>query len=216
MCDKWTWHHKTFLMQLYWHLAIKLYCTKSCFLKPVKTMFSFGLFCVKMSKHLLWGLICFKGDLICHACLLWSVVFLYFGPSCFCTLVCCVSLLWSVMFLYFGLLCFFPLVCHVSVLWSVVFLYFGLSCLFTTVQTHLGQPVPCHQSLFHSEPLLRQGCRRATGDGEPGQKTWCLTSLDSETQVAYIMCSLRCGHTCSEPQLHQGCCHAEGDSESGQ
>ena len=26
MCDECTWHHKTFLVQLYWHLAIKLYC----------------------------------------------------------------------------------------------------------------------------------------------------------------------------------------------
>ena len=26
MCDQCTWHHKTFLGQLYWHLAIKLYC----------------------------------------------------------------------------------------------------------------------------------------------------------------------------------------------
>ena len=26
MCDECTWHYKTFLMQMYWHLAIKLYC----------------------------------------------------------------------------------------------------------------------------------------------------------------------------------------------
>ena len=26
MCDECTWHHKTFLMELYWLLAIKLYC----------------------------------------------------------------------------------------------------------------------------------------------------------------------------------------------
>lgn len=26
MCDECTWHHNTFLMQLYWHLAIQLYC----------------------------------------------------------------------------------------------------------------------------------------------------------------------------------------------
>ena len=26
MCDECTWHHKTFLMQLYWYWAIKLYC----------------------------------------------------------------------------------------------------------------------------------------------------------------------------------------------
>ena len=26
MCDECTWHHKTFLTQLYQHLAIKLYC----------------------------------------------------------------------------------------------------------------------------------------------------------------------------------------------
>ena len=26
MCDDCTWHHKTFLVQLYWHFAIKLYC----------------------------------------------------------------------------------------------------------------------------------------------------------------------------------------------
>ena len=26
MCDECTWHHKTFLMELYWHLAIQLYC----------------------------------------------------------------------------------------------------------------------------------------------------------------------------------------------
>ena len=26
MCDECTWHHKTFLVQLYWHLAVKLYC----------------------------------------------------------------------------------------------------------------------------------------------------------------------------------------------
>ena len=25
-CDECTWHHKTFLVQLYWHLAVKLYC----------------------------------------------------------------------------------------------------------------------------------------------------------------------------------------------
>ena len=25
-----TWHHKTFLVQLYWHLVIKLYCTAYC------------------------------------------------------------------------------------------------------------------------------------------------------------------------------------------
>ena len=27
MCDECTWHHKTFLVQLYRHLAIKLNCT---------------------------------------------------------------------------------------------------------------------------------------------------------------------------------------------
>ena len=27
MSDECTWHHKTFLVQLYWHLAIKLHCT---------------------------------------------------------------------------------------------------------------------------------------------------------------------------------------------
>ena len=28
MCDECTWHHKTFLVQsVYWHLAIKLYCS---------------------------------------------------------------------------------------------------------------------------------------------------------------------------------------------
>ena len=27
MCDECAWHHKTLLLQLYWHLAIKLYCT---------------------------------------------------------------------------------------------------------------------------------------------------------------------------------------------
>ena len=26
MCDECTWHHKTFLVQLYWHMAIKLCC----------------------------------------------------------------------------------------------------------------------------------------------------------------------------------------------
>ena len=26
MCDECTWHHKTFLEQLYWHLATKMYC----------------------------------------------------------------------------------------------------------------------------------------------------------------------------------------------
>ena len=30
MCDECTWHHKTFLVQLYWHLAIKLYCVVPC------------------------------------------------------------------------------------------------------------------------------------------------------------------------------------------
>ena len=26
LCDEWTWHHKTFLLQLYWHQAIRPYC----------------------------------------------------------------------------------------------------------------------------------------------------------------------------------------------
>ena len=29
MCDECTWRHKTFLVKLFWHLAIKLYCIKT-------------------------------------------------------------------------------------------------------------------------------------------------------------------------------------------
>ena len=30
VCDVCIWHHKTFLVQLYWHLGIKLNCTVHC------------------------------------------------------------------------------------------------------------------------------------------------------------------------------------------
>ena len=42
MCDECTWHHKTFLVQLYWHLAIKLYYDRYWSLKWIANAMSRG------------------------------------------------------------------------------------------------------------------------------------------------------------------------------